>query len=363
MRHWNNQKGLTLIEMIVVTAITSIVVIVSLEMIDGAYKTSQFVESHNDLAVFSQRPMNVMQREIMQSRTVFTESANGTAYRTMIETALTGTSPAPPAGTPVPVTSLLPLNDNGIAFDVDVSGTRKAGNAVLIARQLSPLRIDLGGGNFFNADRYVFEYFYLTQSTARSYRGSGKIMDLAQAQTELVADYNQLVNEASGLTAAQQTTISSALRTAAVTTCRDIVGLKLYTGANDCNMDTAWSPNQPIGSAFYTIPSGNLTWGSPITASNVALAIRNAGSILPELRGGRISGKMNYTIAFGTYQLPRYANSANDPAEKGLEVKIVGPNGFQRVLTRLLLLSEYGVTKGDSQEGFVISQIRGGSVL
>jgi hypothetical protein len=319
------------------------------------------VESHNDLAAFSQRPMNAMQREIMQARTFFTESTDGTEYRQRIESAIGGLG-----GSPAPVASLLPVNDNGNAFTTDVAGTRKAGNAVLIARALPPLQIDLGSGASFNANRYIFEYFYLTSSSmpaARSYKGSGTLMNLAQAQTEIVADYNQLVNDAAGLTSAQKTTISAALRGAAVATCRNIVGLKRYVGTNDCQMTKAWSPDQPFGSAFYTIPTGNLTWGAALAANNVNLAARNANVMIPELKGGRISGRMNYTIGFGSFQSPRYADSSNDPAEKGLEVQIVGPNGFQRVLTRLYMLSEYGVGKGDSQEGFVVSQIRGGSVM
>jgi hypothetical protein len=55
--------------------------------------------------------------------------------------------------------------------------------------------------------------------------------------------------------------------------------------------------------------------------------------------------------------IPKYAvYDATIPAfPSGLEVKIVGSGAARKVLIRLVLLAQYGVTKLDSQEGFVIS--------
>jgi hypothetical protein len=355
--------------MLVVMAVTSVVLIIILSMIEEATRLSLFVESRNDLSVMAQRSVNQLQRELLQSNNIFFESTDGTPYRQAAETALLAGDPQP-----VPL-SLLPVDSGALTLVPDTTGTRETGNALMIARKLSPFRINLAadGANFpavvFMADRYVFHYYYLSRvvNIPRSFRAAPYIVNLIRFRSRPVADYFQLANSTSGLSNNQRTWLSTALRGA---------------GAGQANLSDAWDPGQPMASAFYTIDNNLSFAGGP--QANPVIARRDVTPMLPELRGGRISGKMPITVAYrynnqlldpkyinlaegtglsgrGTVPLPRFGN-LNDLPESGFEVKVVGPQGSRQVMTRMTMYSNYAVTNLDAQEAIVISSFtRGGT--
>jgi len=87
--------------------------------------------------------------------------------------------------------------------------------------------------------------------------------------------------------------------------------------------------------------------------------------------GGRISGKMDYSVAYvptvgSAIPLPAltpirvYAqpDSAAPGFPSGFEVKIVGPARNRQVMTRVVLMSNYRVNSYESQQGFVITAAR-----
>src|SRR5512144_2110303 len=79
-----NQAGYSLMEVIVVVAISSVIMIIAYNLIEGAMKTSLFVESHNQLAQLSQRPVNAMSSDVFQSRVVFQNDAIGQSFLTKV---------------------------------------------------------------------------------------------------------------------------------------------------------------------------------------------------------------------------------------------------------------------------------------
>ena len=391
------QGGYSLVETMIAMAITTVMIVIIFSMIEEAMTLSLFVESHNDLSSMSQRALNAIQTEVLQSRQIFREDGGvGTAYRTAIQAP--GLLPAcvyPCASSiwrlpPVAATRLADI-DPAATLAPDPAGTSFTGNALLLARQLIPLQVPViaDPGNAvsfpaftFYADRYRFEYFYLTKRGSpshRTFRNGDHIADLYQVRTIEYADYFQLANATANMSAAQKTDLGSKLR-------------GLIAGAPSL-LKTAWNPGQAIGAAFWNVdrdlifpPAGQLTTfafdSSQAAASGGDLA--SGGSLMPALLAGRIGGKMDYTVAYvlnqdpspdirllssvpqnelrtnGRNPMPQYGQiAATLPLDCGLEVKIAGPTGSRQILTRLVMYSNYRASKVDSAEAFVITSFSG----
>jgi prepilin-type N-terminal cleavage/methylation domain-containing protein len=64
----NSERGFSLMEITVVLAIVSVLMISIYSMIEQAVRTAMFNESHNDLAVLTQRAVNSLQTELIQTK-------------------------------------------------------------------------------------------------------------------------------------------------------------------------------------------------------------------------------------------------------------------------------------------------------
>ncbi len=325
----SSAKGFSLVEVSVALAVISALMLVVYSIMDQTLRVTMFNESHNDLTTMTQRATNTLQTEIVQARQVFQEDADGAAYRSALQI---------PARYTSWTTTLLPILQADSTISPD-GATRYTGNSLLIVRQLEPMSImyDDDGDRTtpdveFLADRYRFEYFFLSPTTDRKFSTSAYTLDLLQSTSVEYADYFQL----SALTRAQVQAIGAALSTAGIT--------------------TAWNPGQPLASAFYTIPS-NGNWGSAINRPTISIA--STSSLFPELKGGRISGRMDYSVAFGSFPLPvsiaKFAKPDNTLPDfpSGFEVKIAGPAKARKVMTRVLMMARYGSNTYEAQQGFV----------
>jgi prepilin-type N-terminal cleavage/methylation domain-containing protein len=324
-----SERGFSLLEITIVLAIVSAIMILTYRMIEESMRTTMFSESHNDLSVMSQAAVNRVHTEVLQARMVFEEDSLGIAYRAAF---------AMPSEYPIWTTSLLPVIDaTTTVISPDASGTRFTGNSLLIARQLPPLTIDYDDDDDFTtpdiqfvADRYRFEYFYLSPTSEKSFEKAGRTLDLRLASSIDYADYFQLSTLTSGT--------------------GEIVE-KLI----DAGLERAWDPGQPIDSAFYVLDDA--TDGSFNSALNApTIEMTGNRTLLRGLLGGRISGAMEYSVAFGSYRLPQ-PQTVFGRNSGGFEVKIVGPAGNRQVLTRILLMAHIRGTF-ESQQGFVTTAAR-----
>ncbi|HWS71182.1 MAG TPA: hypothetical protein VN605_03675, partial [Thermoanaerobaculia bacterium] len=192
----------------------------------------------------------------------------------------------------------------------------------------------------FLADRYRFEYFFLSRNASRSFASSGFTLDLMQSTSIEFADYFQL----SSLSSSQIQKIVPSIIGAGIT--------------------RAWNPGQPIASAFYNL-SGATDGTFNGAVRNPTIAMASTISLFPGLRGGRISGRMDYSLAFvpaspaAAYPLRMPINVYARPDASitgfpaGFEVKITGPAGSRKVMTRVLLMARYGTNTYETQQGFV----------
>lgn len=358
----DQQRGYTLMEILIVLAISTVVMIVAYDLIEDAMRTSLFVESHNNLSQWAQRPVNFMQTEVYQNKMIFDATTTGNGYLTRFTTPPTypgamtcgtngcgGSAATPPIMPALQTNSLLPVTDTSNVMAPDVAATRNTGNILFLVRQLPPLLIsyDNGAGTVnFPADRYRFEMYYLARDTTRPFSSATYFVDLIQVRSIDFADYfqlNPLIGTGGSFTAAQKTAI--------------------VTGLTAAKIKVAWNPmNQPVDNAFYSIG----TTGAMTLQATQGIWVWSAKSLIPEIKSGAISGKMLFSVAFRpsastTFPIPttvpRYAvfNSSTPEFPSGFEVKIVGAGGSRKVLLRLVLMANFRASKYDSQEGFVIS--------
>lgn len=337
-----SEQGFSLMEITVVLAIVSVIMIVVYGLIEETLRVTLFNESHDDLAILSQKAVNTLQAEILQSKLAFQEDALGASYRSAL---------VMPGDVTVMSNSLLPVFDADGELEPD-SGTRFTGNALLVARQLAPLSImyDHDGKKAtadieFLADRYRFEYFYLAKKTVKSFGGSGQTLDLMMTQSGEYADYFQL---------------SSMGSTALKSLAQKVI---------DAGMTRAWDPGQPVGNAFYVL--ADATGGSFSSAlNNPTIATVKTTSLLPGLMGGRVSGRIDYSVGFiptspatpypilSPVRVFAEADASKPAFPSGFEVKVVGPARNRRVMTRVVLMGNYLAKKYESQEGFVVTAAR-----
>lgn len=335
MRH--SQRGFSLMEITVVLAIVSVVMILVYSLIEETMQVTMFNESHNDLAILSQSAVNALQAEVVQTKLAFEEDATGSAYRAALTM---------PGDVTVWADSLLPVFAAAGQIEPDPVSQRFTGNSLLVARQLEPLTItydDDGSGLTpeveFLADRYRFEYVYLARTGVKSFSGSGMSLDLMMSTSGEYADYFQL----SSMSAAATSRVVQKLAAA--------------------GLSRAWNPGQALNNAFYTLAGAvDGTFDAPLNAP--AIPVVQTKSLLRGLMGGRISGRMDYSVAFGQFPIltPVRVFAQPDPSEpgfpSGFEVKIAGPARNRQVMTRLVLMSHYGVKRYESQQAFVVTAAR-----
>jgi len=354
------QRGVTLMEMMVVVALFTVLFFISYTLLEDSVQTSLFVEEHNDLPIYGQSAVNAIQRELLQSRVVFEGSAASTGPGYF--SALTF-----PAAFPLLTGSKMPvLNPASTSLVPDDPATRYTGNCLLVAKQLPPALIPLSvAGTSLLVDRYQFQVFYLTQRFTHGFAGQNYFIDAIQAKSDIYADYSQLTQWAAlGTTLAQDKTLVASRLSSFTNT---------ITGAAEPTTK-AWNSGVAAPTAFYTI-----TASMGFTAINSpTIALPTSVSLVKGLTGGRVSGKMDYTVGFrttggarfnlntdvkkadGSIQvrdpIPKYAVfDSNVPTfPSGMEFLIVGPAGSRRILSRMVILASY-IGHIDSKESIVIT--------
>ncbi len=333
----SSQRGFSLIEITVVLAIMTVIMLIVYQLIDETLQMSMFNESHNDLAIMSQSAVNTLQSEVLQTRMAFEENTLGREYRTALTL---------PAGVTVWADSLLPVVDATGEIRPDTAAQRFTGNSLLLARQLAPRSITYDhDGNAgtpeieFLAERYRFEYVYLARKNVVSFSRSGMSLDLVMSTSAEYADFFQL----------------SSMGPAAIA---PIVQKLMAAG-----LQRAWNPGQPVNASFYLL-SGATDGTFNAAVNNATIPTTSTQTLLRGLLGGRISGRMNYSVAFGAFPIRTAVRvfaqpiAASPGFPSGFEVKIAGPARKRRVMTRLVLMSHYGGRTYESQQAFVVTAAR-----
>src|SRR5438270_6801691 len=109
-----SQRGMSLAEVLVTMTVVSALAVIAYSMLEQASRVALFNESHNDLTIMSQRAVNALQNDIIQTHRAFEEDATGRAYRAALQ--------LPPAQ-PVWSDTLLPIIETDTTSIAPDSGT------------------------------------------------------------------------------------------------------------------------------------------------------------------------------------------------------------------------------------------------
>lgn len=336
MKANSSQRGMSLVEVIVVMAIALVIILASFQMLEETTRVTMFIETRNDLPIMAQSAVNYLQTAISQSRQIFDSDP-------------TGVGPGYFGALSVPI-ALLPdsrmplVNPNG-SFIADTTEPY-TGNCLLIARQLSPIEIEYTGG-MLEADRYRFELYFLSKRTNWKFVGSDGYVDAMRARSVEYADYFQLSNLS--VTSAQRKEINDKLR------------------ALSPKIEMAWDPGQPIAKTIYDLTNDGTSAATAYKLNDKpTITLSDVKSITPQINSARVFGKMNYSVAFKrsattnypiTTPVSRYAvyATAKPLFPSGLEFVVVGNANTRRVLSRLTIMAHYRANEYASQEASVIT--------
>lgn len=343
MRRDPRSRGYSLMEVTVVVAIVSGILMMAYTMIEDAARTSMFVEVRNDLPVLAQGAANDVQGEMFQAKMIFDADTTGVGPGYLGAVQL-------PAVYPLLQDSQMPLM-NATGDLVPDTNIRYTGNCLLVARQLAPISVSTGSGQHLLADLYQFELIYLTRQTTKRFANQPFHLDLIKAKSAPVADYFQL----NQLTPQQAQAANTDL----------LAWVDPATGKAS-PIKLAWNPGQPVGSAFYDVKVGGAY--TPVNKANIDLTY-SYGTMLRGLRGGRVSGGAEYTVGYlpsaaTTFpvrdKVPKYAlfNAQTPLFPSGAEFLIVGPAGQRRALARVVLFANYSAGRMTSKEVEVITAAR-----
>ena len=336
------QAGMSMLEVLVTLILAFVIFSILYELVFAATQVGMLTEGLNDLSTLGQRAVNTIQTDVRQAKLVFQEDAIGTSYRTLFTSAL-------PPGMTVWTGSRMPILDaNTTVIGPDPGPnniTNRTGNSIIVVRQLSPIAIpydhdaNAATPNInFMADRYQFDYYFIRQDTTRKFGTLNYALDLMQAKSQIVADYYEL----NGVT---------------VNRAQILTGLRAQSPA----ITLAWDPGKALAApAFY-----NVNAAGTLTSNTTPVFTVTVASLLPEFKGGRVTGAMNYSVGLNynaaTFKVndvsPAYA-TANSNFPGGFETMAVGPLSSRKVLARLVLAVE-SRRQLRSQESLVITSAHG----
>lgn len=305
-RQRTNERGVTLVEMMVSSALLLVVSTVFYSVFIASQRAGQVVESQTDLAQHGQKVLNDLKATIIGSRFLAQDDALGQGYLAKLSL---------PTGFAAEAGSRLPEIKVDGAFVPDGAGETITGNSLLVARQLPPTEVtDASTAKKYLVDRYQLRYVFLDRNPARRFKDFAYYLDLVQADSPVLFDHEQLDALPSGARKAAQK-----------------------------QGEYAWKVGQDAASAFYTLNSS----GTLVPFGGSAKVAMTARSLLPLFAGGRVSGAMHYSVGMTTapaLKTPDPVNLFAQPQDSfpgGFEVLAVGPAGARKVMFRLALLAYF----------------------
>lgn len=347
LKQRQGEAGTSFTELMVVMFLFSIIGIMAYDMLVGTAQTNLYLEANNDLSEYGQRLVNEIKTEVLQSKRLIDDSAQGQAYLAALE--------LDEAPTPIDTTDLASIEVNG-SFSPSLIGDSEypfdpasVGNAIFFVQALTPYLNESDG---VRIDLYRFKYYYLNKSNATEIADRGNILELTRWESVYFADYNQLVRlEDFDDGGAIQLSTLQALRVEDTATGRPAVTM-------------AWNPDEDADAAFFSFAGGSLASSAD---SSYEIEMDSATQAIRNLNSPRIGGDMVYSVAFNTGTdfdlgdtVPVFAtaDATADGFPHGFEVMMGGPTGGRRVLIRLVLAADSGSARLVSRENMVLINAR-----
>lgn len=308
------QKGMTLVEMVVVMACFSVVAIGAYEIISQMQVSNDQMTGWNNLTQWSQRAIDEIQLEVTQGRTFYQNDTFGQSYQAKLQL---------DEAYPVFTTTRLPLIDVNGTFHQDTAPSTRTGNALLFVRECAPYVGLDGGGNTRRIDVYSFCYYYLSEAN-HSIGNKPTSLRLIRWKSSEFADYNQVM------------AITATDRTGLVDNLYNARGIRHL-----------WISQNLPNSAFYPLDidddgrgdtDGDHIWENP--DGGYVIQRNTSASVIGSLGLISASVSWNQETQFWTPDVvPKFAvaDLTGVGFPHGFEVQAIGPTAARQVLVRLVL--------------------------
>jgi len=304
----SDEKGITLVEMMVSLSIFSMLAAVVFMSMSTFSKASSSTEATNQMKSCSQKAVNKIGLRLSESKRIFENTGSDTPFLARvagIETILPG--------------SRLPrIEETGSLSPGDPLFTASGvGNSLFFANTEFPEVLVLSTTCSVRIDAYVFNYYYLAQTTGVSICNT-PVIRLMGWHSKEYADYTQL-NVLSGNT-------------------RTLTVQALFNR----NIRMAWDPTATDPSnAFYVI---NLAATLPNTATHKL--VMDEQEDMTRFAKGIMWGRYRSGISpntGGSAKTSQIVPEFGLPSgyfPSGFEVTVIGPRSAHRIFIRLVLIAE-----------------------
>ena len=352
-----SDKGWTLIELMLVTALIGIIVPSITALFTKLAQAMASDEMHLQLLTLNEQTQLRLHERLIAGRHLCQNNASGTAYLTKVTAGLSsGTATNYPVlgGSKLPLVQPFAPVPTPNTFSPVYATRANFGNCLLFAvydfpqtfgnpmkKYAAPATIagagityGAGGPATFIMNLYRFYYYYLTSANPKTIRGVATYR-LMEWQSIQYADYNELADISDG-------------------TLRQEIINWLATAGNvnpgsSVAVTCAWDPtaSDPTSNAFYSL-SAATSVASPINPGSIAEAVVTP---LTRITSGILSQGFSYGIgpneamfADSPADVPQYAVSGTSGAATqfpgGFEVGVSGNSAGRQVLIRSLLVAK-----------------------
>ncbi|MFA5795122.1 MAG: type II secretion system protein [Candidatus Brocadiia bacterium] len=308
-----NRKGFTLIELVMVMALSTAIMFSIVLMIQQVTVSSEYLNGQTQVIQWGQIAIDEINFNLTQARVNYQNDTQGNAYRAALD--LESRYPA------LTTTRLACIDQMGTFYN-DVAPATRTGNALLFIKESNPYIDSAALGITRSVNTYYLVYYYLSPNTTPIAKKNSSLR-LVRWQSKEFADYQQIMAITPAVSRSLFANVLQASR----------------------NINYYLIPGNDPDSAFYKLDddgAGDADSDGIDDAPDAAYVIEqeSATSVIGNLGMGRASVSWNKDNDFWVPDpVPKFgaldATGAGFP--HGLEVQIIGPTGARQVFVRLVL--------------------------
>lgn len=312
-RQHRARSGVTMVELMIVTAILAFVITAMYQLILTTTMLSLHSQAWADLLQWSQRAINRMSNEVSTMRRLYGDDATGNAYLAALSA---------PTAFPRITGDRLPLPVTAGTFRRDTGGNEQTGNCLLFCRERTPFTAVLGSGETRRISVYSLVMYYLSPVN-RALGPYARSLVLSRWESVEFADYDELTGLEGG---------------------EDVEVAMLVQAQR--GIRTLWKVSEPAPSAaFFDL---TLLLGTELDVESTA-------PVMPAYRPEEWTNtKVIENLGFGfagvawnrngslwlSEPVPEFglASFAGDGFPNGFEVQVIGSTGARTIFMRLVVV-------------------------
>jgi len=317
---------MTIVELMIVTVFLSVLFVLFYQLVLRITQANEYAMAFSELSTYSQQACNDMKEDLTASRFLFQNDSFGNAYWD----AIMFPTDAQPLNS-----CRLPTAEELGNFEPDTATHQKTGNCILFIKNETPFTTVCKYGpddtdyKTVRIDVYRIVAYYLTKITGSDIGNKPDSLNLIRAETELYADYSQLIYIGENDPDDDHPDLQEEL---------------LAKLVEDADVNYAWKTSEEPDEAFFPIELTGSTYTLATSPqSPMVIQFDSWEEVVPNMKYKHMSVCWNIDDTFRLpIKVPTFgvASAAGDGFPHGFEVQIIGPSGARQIMTRIALVKE-----------------------